>query len=774
MSKISYQYTYYIIFFIFFINTNLLSQTDFEVTIDLVQSEVSSPQEGFVEALFTISFIPGTENTYLSVGAQDNSTFLFDIIISNLLLPSNEYIGTERHEISQRFNILPLVQNNNPPTMLTCYIHILNGTGFYPFDPSTFKDTKEVVLTEIVDNAVGVKVEEAPVEILPVSPKEHIVDDPLVYLRDRSKASINIDLVNETNGISSTYAGDLNACVPTATANSMHWLNKAYNDITLPESLTPRKTLEELSKYMKRPDGEGATDEEMITGKLDFIEHYELPIEVKFQSEFVDGNIASSSGKSIARNFNVENKKPTWEFFRKMMMDGEDVEINYKWYEPDDNSWPAHSVNVTGFAEYKNGKKKIQIEHDMDQKKSGGTVREILDITADQNVPMRFAREGQRPRYIRTIVAESPIIEEGRETAAWLNEIFGNNNNLNKTVIVQSIGIEVALNENITDLDKYSILVYNGETGLVDSVITLDNFIAGSPSMGLMFYSYTLNLEEISNNHFGIAISYSGSIIENQFISVGGEFTGIDGDATQMLSTDIGSISEGQGLSLSGSGVSYSAYYWMISDNFTAGEVNTNQNYTSSVPSLPQLIEPANGNEESMANLNFMWNTSEFANSYTLEVATDSSFLNIVHMETTILDTFLLIENLTPAQVYYWRVKSENGNGFSEYSEIWNFTITITGVEFVTLKPAEFSLSQNYPNPFNPSTVIKYSIPSNGIVKLSIYDALGSEIAVLDNGFKSAGNYSHTFDASNLSSGMYFYTIRSGNFVQTKKMLLMK
>ncbi len=88
--------------------------------------------------------------------------------------------------------------------------------------------------------------------------------------------------------------------------------------------------------------------------------------------------------------------------------------------------------------------------------------------------------------------------------------------------------------------------------------------------------------------------------------------------------------------------------------------------------------------------------------------------------------------------------------------------------------PVGYSLNQNYPNPFNPSTTISYSIPNDGFVSLSIYDALGSEVAVLDNGFRSAGNYSYSFDASDLSSGMYFYKIQSGNFVQTKKMLLMK
>ncbi len=86
----------------------------------------------------------------------------------------------------------------------------------------------------------------------------------------------------------------------------------------------------------------------------------------------------------------------------------------------------------------------------------------------------------------------------------------------------------------------------------------------------------------------------------------------------------------------------------------------------------------------------------------------------------------------------------------------------------------EYALNNNYPNPFNPSTTISYSIPENGHIKLGVYDVLGNEVAQLVNGYKSSGNYSYLFDASNLTSGIYFYTIRAGNFVETKKMLLMK
>lgn len=88
--------------------------------------------------------------------------------------------------------------------------------------------------------------------------------------------------------------------------------------------------------------------------------------------------------------------------------------------------------------------------------------------------------------------------------------------------------------------------------------------------------------------------------------------------------------------------------------------------------------------------------------------------------------------------------------------------------------PDAYKLEQNYPNPFNPITSISFSIPKSGTVKLAVYDMLGREVAVLSNGFKMAGNYSLDFDASNLSSGAYFYKIESGDFVETKKMMLVK
>jgi hypothetical protein len=88
--------------------------------------------------------------------------------------------------------------------------------------------------------------------------------------------------------------------------------------------------------------------------------------------------------------------------------------------------------------------------------------------------------------------------------------------------------------------------------------------------------------------------------------------------------------------------------------------------------------------------------------------------------------------------------------------------------------PTEFVLEQNYPNPFNPSTTFRYSIPNESKVIIKVYDILGKEIEALVSEEKPAGTYELTWNAKNLPSGIYFYRIQAGSFIDTKKMILVK
>jgi hypothetical protein len=105
------------------------------------------------------------------------------------------------------------------------------------------------------------------------------------------------------------------------------------------------------------------------------------------------------------------------------------------------------------------------------------------------------------------------------------------------------------------------------------------------------------------------------------------------------------------------------------------------------------------------------------------------------------------------------------------HSMAWIMSV---GVEDDLISERDFHLYQNYPNPFNPSTKIKYQIPVGGFVNLKVYDVLGNEVAILVNEEKTAGSYEIEFSAVGLPSGIYFYTLKAANYIQTHKMILLK
>jgi hypothetical protein len=151
-------------------------------------------------------------------------------------------------------------------------------------------------------------------------------------------------------------------------------------------------------------------------------------------------------------------------------------------------------------------------------------------------------------------------------------------------------------------------------------------------------------------------------------------------------------------------------------------------------------------------------------------------------MDSTVADTLLQLDSLAENTAFYWHVSASNEKGTSEYSVTAYF---ITGDQVVSVKefggiPTEFKLAQNYPNPFNPSTTIRYDLPKNAYVKITIYDVLGRDVAVLVDGMQSAKNYIVEWNPSLVVSGVYFCRIQaqsqdgSSEFTSVKKLLYIK
>ncbi|MGB6032521.1 MAG: T9SS type A sorting domain-containing protein, partial [Bacteroidota bacterium] len=106
--------------------------------------------------------------------------------------------------------------------------------------------------------------------------------------------------------------------------------------------------------------------------------------------------------------------------------------------------------------------------------------------------------------------------------------------------------------------------------------------------------------------------------------------------------------------------------------------------------------------------------------------------------------------------------------------KIFEYTVVAGVEEAATELPASYSLSQNYPNPFNPSTMIEFALPHAATVMLKVYNLLGAEVATLASGDHPAGTFKILWGASDIPSGVYFYRLSAGKFVQTRKMILMK
>lgn len=126
---------------------------------------------------------------------------------------------------------------------------------------------------------------------------------------------------------------------------------------------------------------------------------------------------------------------------------------------------------------------------------------------------------------------------------------------------------------------------------------------------------------------------------------------------------------------------------------------------------------------------------------------------------------YSFVDNKTTSGKYLYRLKQIDTDGQFEYSN---------QIEIDLEHPDKFSLNQNYPNPFNPSTVISFSVPVKSFTSLKIYDVLGNQIATLVSEEKQAGTYEINFDGADLTSGIYFYKLQTENFIDTKKMILLR
>lgn len=220
-------------------------------------------------------------------------------------------------------------------------------------------------------------------------------------------------------------------------------------------------------------------------------------------------------------------------------------------------------------------------------------------------------------------------------------------------------------------------------------------------------------------------------------------------------------------------------YYWRVNSTNAGGTSSFSNafSFTTGFPTTPMLSYPINNTGNIPVDTILYWNPSQAVVSYDLILARSADFATstIVINAQGITDTSIIVSGMNVNTFHFWKVRANNAFGMSNWSEVWRFkTINPLGIDDEDLMPSEYVLEQNYPNPFNPSTNFRFKIAEAGFTTLKIYNLLGQEVAVVLNEFMNPGTYDFRFDATGLSSGIYFYRIRVNDFSASKKMILVR
>ena len=224
-----------------------------------------------------------------------------------------------------------------------------------------------------------------------------------------------------------------------------------------------------------------------------------------------------------------------------------------------------------------------------------------------------------------------------------------------------------------------------------------------------------------------------------------------------------------------GNGLSIAQYSWVVSgDDHTwthTNQINTNP----AKPNVPVLSSPANHSTLQPLTVAFEWRKCDRITNYKLQVSEYSNFSSYFVNDSTLTDTLKIVNGLKLYTYYYWRVCGKNASGNSNYSDVFDFRTSSSGINIINTNiPDNFRLYQNYPNPFNPETSIKYQVTKTSNVKLIIFDVLGNEVATLVNEKQSPGTYEVNWNVAHHPSGIYLYRLIAGDFQDTKRMILLK
>lgn len=305
--------------------------------------------------------------------------------------------------------------------------------------------------------------------------------------------------------------------------------------------------------------------------------------------------------------------------------------------------------------------------------------------------------------------------------------------------------------------------------------------------IGMPFGGYLLNSQGLyKSNSGGSSVSY---VAANQKISQGWEYKWDDNckvpylqnpGQTQLITYD-DTISVKMKSAYIIKNNLKGTIIWKIGRDYSSGNTPLLKalgdyllNPPAEAPDVPQLIFPTDQSTIDSQSTRFEWHAVDSAVSYNLQLSTKSDFSVIALNKTDLGPVNFFRDGFDLNKTYYWRVRSSNSAGFSDWSPVFSFsTGNPTSIEDKKQMPEDYSLS-NYPNPFNPSTTIEFNLPVKEFVSLEVFNILGNKISTLINEEKPAGKHSIKFNPQSAASGVYFYVLRTSSKNIIRKMELLR
>jgi hypothetical protein len=225
-------------------------------------------------------------------------------------------------------------------------------------------------------------------------------------------------------------------------------------------------------------------------------------------------------------------------------------------------------------------------------------------------------------------------------------------------------------------------------------------------------------------------------------------------------------------------------YYWQVTAVNAAGSSNPSSilEFTTivAIPEQPMLIVPVDQASEIPLETDLRWNSSEDADSYTLQLSTASDFSTFVIHQADLKDTVYTVSALAFDNTYYWHVRASNLAGDGLFSKIWSFSTTSAESVGKKANTGMNGLSMNvYPDPLNSTVRIDYQIPEETKVLITVYNSMGKAVQLLDEGLKPPGRYQLVWNGQNMSGeqaegGVYFFIFQTNTGILSQKMILIQ